>query len=131
MHSVQKVPFFILVAMLSLLGAASVLKSTGIFSIHVRETELMVGGAIYLHMVGSFTLGMLCRLASSKGIVLGLPSTALFVLLLVVLDESLQSQIPSRQFSWLDMTVNVFGVLLGTYFCSAIATVRLKTKANH
>lgn len=91
----------------------------------------MFGGAIYLHMVGSFTLGVLCRLASSKGIILGLPVTTLFVLFLVVLDESLQAQIPSRQFSLLDMTVNVFGVLLGTYFCSAIATFRSKTKAIH
>ncbi len=91
----------------------------------------MFGGAIYLHMVGSFTLGVLCRLASSKGIILGLPVTTLFVLFLVVLDESLQAQIPSRQFSWLDMTVNVFGLLLGTYFCSVIATFRSKTKAIH
>ncbi|KKD59387.1 hypothetical protein RN22_15835 [Grimontia sp. AD028] len=131
MYSVHKAPFFILIAMLSFLGGASVLKSAGIWGNHIKATELMIGGAIYLHMFGSVALGILCRLASSKGIILGLPVTTLFVLILVVLDESLQSQIPSRQFSWLDMIVNVFGVLLGTYFCSLIATLQSKAKAIH
>ncbi|WP_368664806.1 VanZ family protein [Grimontia celer] len=91
----------------------------------------MIGGDIYLHFIASFFLGQLCWLTTQRTSHFRLSIPTLTVLVLVVLDESLQYLIPSRQFSWLDMTVNVFGVLLGTSFCSAIATLRSKTKAIH
>ncbi|MDD1792977.1 VanZ family protein [Enterovibrio sp. ZSDZ42] len=129
MANVSKVPLSILVVFVVIFGSASVLKSADILGDQVREAEIMIGGAIYLHLCGSFFLGILCRLTSKSNRCFGLPLPTLFVLMLLVADESLQSLIPSRQFSWLDMTVNVFGLLSGTFFCSAIATVHSKTKA--
>ena len=130
MAKVSKVPLSILVVFVVLFGSASVLKSVGILGDQVRATEVMIGGAIYLHLCGSFILGMLCRLTTEENVFLRLPSTTLFVLMLLVTDESLQSLIPSRQFSWLDMTVNVVGVLAGTYFCSVIAIALSKNKVT-
>ncbi|PKF50999.1 VanZ family protein [Enterovibrio nigricans] len=78
----------------------------------------------------SFILGTLCRLTTQRKSSFGLPPATLFVLVLVVLDESIQSLIPSRQFSWLDMAVNVFGALAGTYFCSVIAMIWSKIIAS-
>ncbi|WP_028024947.1 VanZ family protein [Enterovibrio calviensis] len=130
MANVSKGPFITLFFFVLLFGSASVLKSADILGDQVREAEIMMGGAIYLHLCGSFFLGILCRLTSRSSRCFGLPLPALFVLILVVLDESIQSLIPSRQFSWLDMTVNVFGVLSGTYFCSVIAMAWSKTKAS-
>ncbi|MGF1766059.1 VanZ family protein [Enterovibrio makurazakiensis] len=129
MANISKGPFLTLIFLVLLFGSASTLKSFGILGNQVRATELMVGGAIYLHLCGALLLGMLCRLTTQRNLCLGLPFTTLFVLALVALDESIQSLIPSRHFSWLDMTVNVLGVLSGTFFCSAIATVHSKTKA--
>ncbi|MDD1782382.1 VanZ family protein [Enterovibrio sp. ZSDZ35] len=131
MSNVSKGPLFALVVFVTLLGCASVLKSAGILAEQIRATEVLMGGDIYLHLCGSFILGMLCRLTTQRKICFGLPPATLFVLVLVVLDESLQSLIPSRQFSWLDMAVNVVGVLFGTYFCSVIAIAWSKNKATH
>ncbi|CZF80052.1 VanZ like family protein [Grimontia celer] len=131
MANVSKYPLLMLVVFVILFGSASVLKSFGIFANQVRATEVMIGGDIYLHFIASFFLGQLCWLTTQRTSHFRLSIPTLTVLVLVVLDESLQYLIPSRQFSWLDMTVNVFGVLLGTSFCSAIATLRSKTKAIH
>ncbi|WP_295891646.1 hypothetical protein [uncultured Vibrio sp.] len=120
-NSRSRLLFFLLIA---LLGGASVSKSIGIFSHKIREIELAIGGAIYLHMVGAFTLGALAFLSSSRQTTFGISRNSFIVLCLIVLDESLQFHFPNRQFSWLDMTVNVCAVLSGNYFVWLISKVR-------
>lgn len=126
MSKIDKVPFIILVMSVVLFGSASILKSSGILGSEIRSVEVAIHGAIYLHLFASLLLGCFCRLATKHNLYLGIPPTTLFVILLVVVDESMQFFIPSRQFSWLDMQVNVFGVLMGTYFINALFWVSLK-----
>ena len=120
MNKIAKIPSIILIASILLFGNASILKSSGILSNEIRAVEVAVNGDIYLHLFASLILGFFCRLATKRNLFLGLPSTTIFVLLLVILDESIQFFIPSREFSWLDMQVNVLGVLFGTYFINLI-----------
>lgn len=129
MGKIAKLPFTILIASVLLFGSASIFKSSGILGNEIRTVEIAIHGAIYLHLLASLLLGIFCRLATKQNLCLALPPTTVFVLLLVILDESIQFFIPSRQFSWLDMQVNVFGVLLGTYFTNAVLWHNSKRKA--
>lgn len=129
MGKIAKMPFTILIASVLLFGSASIFKSSGILGNEIRAVEIAIHGAIYLHLFASLLLGIFCRLATKQNLCLALPPTTVFVLLLVILDESIQFFIPSRQFSWLDMQVNVFGVLLGTYFTNAVLCHKSKRKA--
>ncbi|RYU67909.1 hypothetical protein ERW51_10820 [Aliivibrio finisterrensis] len=129
MGKIAKMPFTILIASVLLFGSASIFKSSGILGNEIRTVEIAIHGAIYLHLFASLLLGIFCRLATKQNLCLALPPTTVFVLLLVILDESIQFFIPSRQFSWLDMQVNVFGVLLGTYFTHAVLWHKSKRKA--
>ncbi|MDD9156060.1 VanZ family protein [Aliivibrio sp. S4TY2] len=129
MGKIAKMPFTILITSVLLFGSASIFKSSGILGNEIRTVEIAIHGAIYLHLFASLLLGIFCRLATKQNLCLALPPTTVFVLLLVILDESIQFFIPSRQFSWLDMQVNVFGVLLGTYFTNAVLWHNSKRKA--
>ena len=103
MGKIAKMPFTILIASVLLFGSASIFKSSGILGNEIRTVEIAIHGAIYLHLFASLLLGICCRLATKQNLCLALPPTTVFVLLLVILDESIQFFIPSRQFSWLDM----------------------------
>jgi len=125
---IAKIPFIILIASVLLFGGASALKSSGILGDQIRAIEVTMHGAIYLHLCASLLLGIFCRLATRHNLCLGLPVTSIFVLLLVIIDESLQFFIPLRQFSWLDMLVNVCGILAGTYIINVILRLRSNIK---
>lgn len=111
-----------------LFGSASIFKSSGILGNEIHSVEIAINGAIYLHLCASLLLGAFCRLATKHNICLGLPPTTILLVLLVIIDESLQFFIPLRQFSWLDMLVNVFGVLAGTYTINVILRLRSNIK---
>ncbi|MEZ9233747.1 hypothetical protein AB4259_22060 [Vibrio amylolyticus] len=103
-------------AVILLLGSASVFKSAGLFNHSIRQVELALGGAVYLHLIGAVVLGFIAHLSSCRTFLFGISLNAVLLMILVVIDESLQYVIPARHFSWLDMSVNVIGVLAGNYF---------------
>lgn len=124
MGKIDKTPFIILMLLVFLFGSASIFKSSGILGNKIHSVEIAINGAIYLHLFASLLLGTFCRLATKHNICLGLPPTTILLVLLVTIDESLQFFIPLRQFSWLDMLVNIFGVLTGTYIMNMILRLR-------
>ncbi|MDD9175001.1 VanZ family protein [Aliivibrio sp. S2TY2] len=128
MGKIAKIPFIILIASVLLFGGASFLKSSGVLIDQIRDIEATMHGSIYLHLCASLLLGIFCRLATRRNLCLGLPITSIFILLLVIIDESLQFFIPLRQFSWLDMLVNACGILAGTYIMNGI--LRLRSNIN-
>ncbi|MBM7036965.1 VanZ family protein [Vibrio ulleungensis] len=103
-------------------GSASVLRSIGANVALIKHAEQVLGDSIFLHAIIAVSLGLVAQLTSLKAwrsLPLGLTTSILPILFLVTLDESLQHFIPTRNFAWLDMVVNVVGVLTGA-LCVAL-----------
>jgi VanZ family protein len=104
-----------LVFLIIVLGAgASLLKSSGLIALQFGEFERNVGGASVLHcavalLLGFSTAGWVSQRSNEtlKLTMLALP----FVL--VTLDESSQALIATRQFSWLDLALNITCLIIG------------------
>ncbi|WP_143698139.1 VanZ family protein [Vibrio sp. qd031] len=103
-------------------GGASALKSIGANVSLIKHVEHTLGGAIFLHAIIALFLGIVAQLTSPyswRKLPVGLSMSVLPILVLVTLDESLQYFIPARHFAWLDMAVNIAGVLSGA-LCVAL-----------
>jgi glycopeptide antibiotics resistance protein len=103
-------------------GSASALKSIGANVTLLKHIEQALGGAIFLHAIIALFLGIVAQLTSPyswRKLPLGLSISVLPILALVTVDECLQYFIASRHFAWLDMAVNVVGVLCGA-LCVAL-----------
>jgi VanZ family protein len=96
-------------------GLASLLKSMGVFAQQIASTELFVGGDKPLHLMVSTALSVASCTAPNRrllgGGTFGWPT--LFLLILVISDETSQYFLPRREFSFLDMSVNLTGVAVG------------------
>ncbi|NOH79913.1 VanZ family protein [Vibrio sp. RE86] len=98
-------------------GLASMAKTFGVLGDVVRDIELLLGGDWALHALLASFLGLTASWATPKqwlhrSFFLMSPVTFV-VLLLVVIDESLQAFNPQREFSALDMLINITGVTTG------------------
>jgi VanZ family protein len=98
-------------------GLASLLKSMGVFSQQIALTEFFVGGDKPLHLMVSTALSVASvwctapnRRLFGRG-AFGWPT--LLLLILVISDETSQYFLPRREFSFLDMSVNLTGVVVG------------------
>jgi polysaccharide biosynthesis protein VpsQ len=98
-------------------GLTSLLKSMGIFAQQIAFTEYYVGGDKHLHLMVSTTLSFASvwctppQLRKFFAGLFGLPT--LLLLILVISDETSQYFLPRREFSLLDMSVNITGVISG------------------
>lgn len=115
-------PFVILFRVLAILSVAlficaSLLRSIGWYSSLFQETEVVVGGDKFLHLIVVFCISFWVRLATST--YRHLPSAnfcnrvfiGLFIL--ISIDELLQLFSNYRHFSFADLTANYVGLLLG------------------
>ncbi|RTZ18665.1 VanZ family protein [Vibrio penaeicida] len=92
---------------LALVGSLSILQSIGLLSGDLRYAIQHYDLAF--HFSFAFILGFTATLASK---VTRKPLLSL-LLLLMLIDEFSQIWIPSRQFSWVDLSCNIFGCLGG------------------
>jgi hypothetical protein len=116
----------LLVGCVFIAGSTSLVKSMGMMIVPVKQLEQSLGGAIYLHALIALSLGAIAQLTSPsvwRWLPLGLSIAVVPLTFLVVLDESLQYFIPTRYFAWLDMGVNVLGVLSGALLGCAIQKI--------
>jgi glycopeptide antibiotics resistance protein len=120
MNNINKYAFFTLASLTSLLGIASVFKTTGILDAEIKQVESAVGGALFLHLIGAIVLGGLSKLSQPKKVIFGVSPLTLFLVVLVTLDESSQYFFPNRNFAWFDLFVNYCGLLIGSFGMTAL-----------
>ncbi|GAB2643256.1 VanZ family protein [Vibrio panuliri] len=100
-------------------GCASLAKSLNYYSDVVVSIEQMLGGDWALHAIFALVLGFTAHWATPVDYFYyrrfcAAPLLAL-ILFLVVVDEFMQAFIPHREFSWLDLSINVVGLLVGGF----------------
>lgn len=106
-----------LLALVGFGGIASMAKSFNVYGDSVRSVEDIVGGAWVLHVVIASLLGFVAawttpnRQSNSP-----FSPLVVFMALLVATDELLQYVNPARQFSIVDMMINVTCITLGSTF---------------
>jgi hypothetical protein len=107
-------------------GSASMFKSMGVMIGPIKDLEQSLGGAIYLHALVATSLGAIAQLTAPiawRKLPLGLSYTIVPLTALVTLDEALQYFLPARHFAWIDMGINVVGVISGAVVLSAIQKI--------
>ena len=108
----------ILFSLIFLGGLASLAKSLDIYGDSVRSFEVTVGGAWVLHTVIASLLGFVAAWSTPKPYYyqwnnLPISPWVIIMIVMVVTDEMTQAFNPLRQFSMLDMSINVACVLTG------------------
>jgi len=92
-------------------------KSWDIYGDAVRSIEVSVGGAWVLHTVIATVLGFVAAWATPKAYYaqssIPVSPWVLLLVLMVTTDELLQAFNPLREFSLLDMSINVICVVMG------------------
>lgn len=109
----------LLVALVVIGGCASLAKSFNVYGQLVLDMEALVGGDWVMHLIVSTTLGFFASWATPKHYfqTARIPVSPWVGLLLiaVTVDEFSQLYFPSRQFSFVDLGINLSGVLLGSF----------------
>jgi len=90
------------------------------FNVHgqsIRQLEVMLGGDAVLHAIIAVSLGFTACWATPKYFYrhrwFKLPPLLIMMLLLVSGDELLQAVMPRREFSWVDLAINLSGIFIG------------------
>lgn len=108
-------------------GLASMAKTFNVHGQSVRELEVMLGGDAVLHAIVAILLGLSACWATPKYFYrhrwFRLPPLLIIMVFLVCSDELLQAVMPRREFSWLDLAINLSGLLVGAV-CYRIAIKR-------
>ena len=101
-------------------GLASLAKSFNYHSSVVYEVEALLGGAWSLHAILAISLGFVAHWATPRhyfrNAAFRIPPLLTIILLAVIADEVLQAFIPRREFSILDLMINISGLFLGAFF---------------
>lgn len=124
----------VLAVALAIGGLASMTKTFNVYSHFVRDVELLLGGDWALHLLVSFCLGLVASWATPpqwlhRPFYL-LSPLIMLVLTMVTIDELLQVYSPLRQFSYVDMGINTFGVLFGAFSYMILCCVFCHKKAE-
>ncbi|WP_194436496.1 VanZ family protein [Vibrio fluminensis] len=111
----RRLPFLCLLVLIG--ASASLTKS---FSLHggvVSQFEVTMGGDWVLHALMAFALGWTANWATPITYFryYGFRVTPLLVMMLLFVsaDEILQAFVPTREFSWLDLIINIAGLIVG------------------
>lgn len=92
-------------------------KSLDIYGDVVRSIEVSVGGAWVLHTVIATTLGFVAAWSTPQSYYeqsrIPISPWVLLLVLMVTIDETLQAFNPLREFSFLDMSINITCVVTG------------------
>lgn|GEM_PF-3448157 len=120
----MKSKYTLLITLSLIGGGASVCKSLGIGLDTLHSIEKALGNSIYLHAIVAISLGAAGQLSSERRIInkAFVNPIIIPIILMVILDESLQLYSSSRHFSWLDMSANVAGVLFGALSAQLLIT---------
>jgi len=125
-HYDMKRSLFFLI-LFTVCGTTSVLKSAGILSHQISELEWSVGGDKHLHFLIASTLGFVSVWMTPKNNrkIFGLCGfVTLFLYLAVITDEFSQYYLPRREFSFLDMAMDVSGVSFGVIVYALLSWFR-------
>ncbi|WED20621.1 VanZ family protein [Vibrio sp. JC009] len=111
-------------------GGASLSKSSGVFLKQIHFAEHFVGGHQFLHLAIATSLSFLaawCTLPQARRFMfktVGLPT--LVLLALVITDELLQYFLPARHYSLVDLSINVAGIIAGTFIYFSLSIIKEK-----
>ncbi|MBA5761552.1 VanZ family protein [Vibrio sp. 404] len=98
-------------------GTASLAKSLNYHGNVVHQVETLLGGAWVLHVVLSISLGFVAHWATPRyyfrNTHFRFPPLLVVILVAVIVDEVLQAFIPRREFSIIDLAINISGLMLG------------------
>ncbi|HAS63618.1 MAG TPA: VanZ family protein [Vibrio sp.] len=107
----------VLFTLVCIAGAASLAKSFNYHGNVVSQVEFLLGGAWVLHGIVAFSLGFVAHWATPRyyfrNIGFRVPPLLMLILVAVIIDEALQAFIPRREFSTVDLSINISGLMLG------------------
>lgn len=119
---------FLLAFVIGVGGMASMAKSFDIYGYAVVNVEHQVGGDRMLHMIVSTALGFVAAWATPKRFyqTAKVPVSPWVWLLLfaVSIDEFSQAYFPLREFSLVDLAINLCGVSVGSVIYLVYASMR-------
>lgn len=120
--------FLLLLCAIALVSAASLAKSLGWYEYAVTEIEDWVGGAWVLHLCVATSLGFIASWATPKRYfkqaTLPISPWVWMLLVIVTFDEITQFFNSNRYFSFIDMSINIVGVLTGALLYLAYFRMR-------
>lgn len=126
----NRLPVFVVLLLLG--GGASIAKSSGFFLPQIGFAEYFVGGHQYLHLIVATVLSFLAVWSTSpkakKFLFNSVGWPSILLLILVITDELLQFYLPSRHYSLIDMSINVFGIIAGIFIYTFVSLIKEKIK---
>ncbi|EPN4955099.1 VanZ family protein [Vibrio diabolicus] len=120
------------VFVLTLTASLSLWKSSDLHHATYLQMETYVGGSSTLHFTFSLLIGFLSvftfpsLVSSSKADVFGI-RLLLLLLAIVSMEEISQLFIPSRSFSFDDLSTNWIGIILGYFSAKLIRVLRTRS----
>lgn len=119
---------FLLAVVIGIGGMASLAKSFDFYGHAVIDVEHLVGGDRVLHMIVSTTLGFVAAWATPKSFYqyskVPISPWVWLLLVAVSIDEFSQAYFPLREFSLVDLAINLSGVTMGSLTYLLYATIR-------
>ena len=119
---------FVLFSVIGLGASASLAKSLDIYGHAVDGVVYLVGGDKVLHSIVAVTLGFVASWATPKSYYQysSIPFSPWVGLLLVAvsIDEFSQAYFPTRSFSWIELGINLTGVMMGSFIYLFYITCR-------